>query len=213
MTNNLNLKNIKAIILGVLITFGGSYAIAAWSDPTCSPPNCNISTPINATTFSQAKLGALAVGSVSLNTPGYIFSAINGPSFFNAVETNRFLFADGNTQRAGKLLVSNKDGVASWRTVGTNIATSSFTVTEFSINVPRNSHASGGVSRSIPATYQYCAISQIGPDYANSNNDSTECSVNRNANATWTLHGDRSDDPDFICKAQCFYSSQIVITP
>jgi hypothetical protein len=44
----------------------------------------------------------------------------------------------------------------------------------------------------------------MGPDFANSNNVQSECSVNRNNDRSWTLKGQRGDDPGFWCNARCF---------
>jgi len=220
MKNNSNYKSIKIIIIGIIFTFGMSFVMAEWSDPTCAPPGCNKKVPLNSTSFSQAKIGALVVGdptpAPTPNTNGYIFSAVGGTSYFEGIKTDKLVFVDNNSQRTGKYLVSNANGVASWREIGKNIATNSFTVSAFSINVPRSkAFAPLGVSQIIPKTYQYCAISQLGPDFANSDNQFSVCSVNQNTDGTWTLFGNRGDDPDFICKAQCFYSAEVplVIRP
>ncbi len=199
------IKNIKAIILGLLFVVCINLAVAAWSDPQCPPPNCNIDAPINSSPLSQARQGSLLLGNSTLPNSGFNFSAIGGPSFIEGVVANQLTFADSNTSRANKILTSNSKGVAKWVTQGSSMATTSFITNSFSINVLRNTSQ----TLSIPATYQYCAISHLGPDFANSDRQDSECSVNRNGNGTWTLYGKRLDDPDFICKAQCFYSTDI----
>ena len=202
------LKNLKAIILGLIMVLGLNFALAAWTDPQCTPPNCNLDVPINASSASQARTAPFLVGGNSLPASGFNFSAIGGPSFIEGVITSQLTFADTNTVRANKVLTSNAKGVASWVSPSWAMATSSFVTNSFSVNVLRNTTQ----TLSIPSTYQYCAISQMGPDFANSDNgDATAsvCSVSRNGNGTWTLSGKRLDDPDFICKAQCFYSTDI----
>lgn len=201
-----NIKNIKAIILGLVFVFGTNLAIGAWSDPFCGPPDCSPAVPINATTDSQAKPGPLLIGDGSLiSTKGYYFSAIKGLSYFDGVIANRFYLEDGNLNKTGKFLMSNANGVATWQDYTSKVTSTSIITANFSILVSRKSTR----SLTIPSTYQYCAISQLGPDSVNSNNSSSQCYVNQNTDNTWTLYGARADDPDFICKAQCFYSPEI----
>jgi hypothetical protein len=208
--DNSTIKNIKAIIFGLISVIGINFAVAAWSDPQCTPPNCNLDAPLNASSLSQARTGPLMLGDSNLPNSGFNFSAKGGPAFLEGVITNQLTFADSNTSRANKVLTSNSKGVASWSSQSSSMATSSFITNPFSVNVLRNTSQ----TISIPSTYQYCAISQMGPDFANSDNGDTTasvCSVNRNGNGTWTLYGKRLDDPDFICKAQCFYSTAISV--
>jgi hypothetical protein len=214
MNKNIQLirNNIKAIILGFIVLFGMSYALADWTTPKCLPPTCNIDYPVNATSFSQAKIGGLSLGKDTPPRLGYIFMAENGSSKFSDIVTRNFTYVDGSTSRAGKVLTSDANGLASWRTLEKNLTSDSFIVTPFSLNVPRNTYrdtSGSGLSLPIDSTYQFCALSQVGPDYGDSNNASSTCSVIQNSDKTWTLHGDRADDPDMICKAQCFKSSAI----
>ncbi len=205
--NTNTIDKIKALVLCLILVLCINYASAVWTDPQCPPPGCNLDVPIGGSS-NQSRTGKLLIGGTSLPTAGFNFSSIGGPSFFDSVVTNQLTFADSNTSRADKVLTSNPKGVASWVALGGRMATTSFVSAPFSVNVLRNTSQ----TLAIPATYQYCAISQLGPDFANSDNgDSTAsvCSVNRNANGTWTLYGKRLDDPDFICKAQCFYSTDI----
>ncbi len=202
-------KDIKAIIMGILFVAGINFVLAAtWSDPQCTPPNCNLDVPITASSVSQSRNAPLLLGGSTLPGSGFNFSSISGPSFIEGVVTSQLTFADSNTSRANKILTSNAKGVATWASQGSSMATTTFVTASFSLNVLRNTSQ----TQSIPATYQFCAISQMGPDFANSDRgDSTAsvCSVNRNGDGTWTLYGKRLDDPDFICKAQCFYSTAI----
>ena len=93
-------QNIKAIILGLILTLGMGYAVAqTFTGPTCSPtadPGCNTPAPINVggndvgvTPYSQLKTGLLTLMSVitpdltvrntdsSPVTPGQILTAVN----------------------------------------------------------------------------------------------------------------------------------------
>lgn len=197
------IQNLKAIILGLIITLSVSYVFAGtWKEPACGAPSCNTPVPITASTTAQYKEGPLSIGTTAIPYADYIFSAMGGPSFFDGLVVNGLTIADG-TEGNGKLYTYNgTTGKGEWRAPS---ATTGSTMTQqnFSINVLRNSTQ----STIVPDTYQYCAISQIGPDFANSNNGDTTasiCSVNRNPNGTWTLYGKRLDDPDFICSARCF---------
>jgi hypothetical protein len=131
----------------------------------------------------------------------YILSVVGGNSFFDGLVVSGLAITDGN-QGTGKVYTYNVNTQrGEWRSP-TNITGSTMYQKEFVINVLRNTTQSAA----IPSTYQYCAISQMGPDFANSDNGDTTasvCSVNRNGNGTWTLYGKRLDDPDFICKARC----------
>jgi hypothetical protein len=102
--NNSVLKNIKAIILGLIMVLGLNFALATWTDPQCTPPNCNLDAPINASSASQARTAPFLVGGSSLPASGFNFSAIGGPSFIEGVVTSQLTFADSNTVRANKVL-------------------------------------------------------------------------------------------------------------
>lgn len=196
------IQNLKAIILGLIITFGASYVIAAWNEPGCAAPGCNVADLVTASTTAQYKTGPLSIGTSVIPTADYTLSIPGGNSFFDGLVVSGLTITDG-TQGNGKIYTFNGNTQrGEWRTPASSSG-STMTQQEFEINVLRNTTQ----STVIPATYQYCAISQMGPDFANSDNGDTTasvCSVNRNGNGTWTLYGKRLDDPDFICRARCF---------
>ncbi len=196
------IQNLKAIILGLIITFGASYVLAAWNEPSCVAPGCNITSLITASTTPQYKIGPLSIGTSVLPIADYIMSVPGGDSLFDGLVISGLSITDGN-QANGKIYTFNgATQRGEWRSPSSTSG-STMTQQEYTINVLRNTVQ----SVSIPSTYQYCAISQIGPDFVNSDNGDTTasvCSVNRNGNGTWTLYGKRLDDPDFICKARCF---------
>lgn len=74
------------VVLSFLLATGVSIA-SSWVGPTAEPPNNNVSAPINVSSTSQTKLGALSVGG--------------------------FALVD-STKGAGKVLTSDADGKASW---------------------------------------------------------------------------------------------------
>ena len=77
-------------VLSFLLVAGVSIA-SSWVGPTAEPPNNNVSSPINVSSVSQTKTGALSVGGFSLVD---------------------------STQGAGKILTSDADGKARWETQG-----------------------------------------------------------------------------------------------
>ncbi len=54
------------LVLALLLTFGLSYAYAAWSEPTATPPGGNVAAPINTGSAAQTKTGTLTVGGLAL---------------------------------------------------------------------------------------------------------------------------------------------------
>ena len=99
------IQNIKAIILGLVVTLGMGYAAAEFAGPTCAPPGCNADAPINASSSPQIKTGPLTVGGLGI------------------VGNFTFLPSAGATIPAGAVLTSGTGGVASWQapTQGTDL--------------------------------------------------------------------------------------------
>ena len=195
------MKNLKAIILGLIITLGINYTFAgSYTSPKCAPTGCNTDIPINITNIAQSKTGSLSIGTNNPIAPGYKFSAVGGLSYLQGLVTTGITIT-GNEGEGKVLKYSASTGLASWQYLNTGIPSdSTMTVKDFSISIPRE----GEASTIIPNTYQYCAISQLGPDFANSDKSASVCSVNRNTDATWSLYGKRLNDPGFLCNARCF---------
>ncbi len=199
--NSNTIRNIKAVLLGVLIVLGTNYALG-YNAPGCTPTGCNADAPINAISTSQAKLGRLIIGTFDTSTLSqYVFSVKNALTYIQSLATNSLLLADG-TQADGFVLTASDDsGLATWASLSSSLPPTKMYVDDFRLYVKRNA---GEVSVSIPQNYQYCAISQMGPDFANSDKVQSECSVNRNNDRSWTLKGQRGDDPGFWCNVRCF---------
>lgn len=88
------MKYIKQSFLFTAWSFflvAGVSIASSWVGPTAEPPNNNVFAPINVSSISQIKTGALSVGG---------FSLIDG------------------TQGVGKFLVSDANGKASWVNAG-----------------------------------------------------------------------------------------------
>lgn len=60
------LPALKVSALAIVISFGLSYALA-WTAPTATPPNGNVSAPINTGATTQTKIGGLNIATVSGN--------------------------------------------------------------------------------------------------------------------------------------------------
>ncbi len=83
------INTIKVIALALLLALGISYVSATshtWTGPTATPPNNNVSAPINTSATAQTKAGALTVGGLRIPT----------------------------TAGTGKVLTSNDNGTGSW---------------------------------------------------------------------------------------------------
>ncbi len=65
-SKGIKIKNFLLLIPTILIVFGLSIAlqsiIAAWTEPTATPPNNNTATPVDTSASSQTKLGDLGIG-------------------------------------------------------------------------------------------------------------------------------------------------------
>lgn len=211
--SSLILNNIKAVILGLVVFMGASYVMAVYSVPTCEPTGCNTDAPIDSTSVSQAKSGRLIVGTFdTAPLTQYVFAVKNALAYVQALATNSITLIDG-TEADGLVLTSSDDtGLATWRVASSSVTATMMYVDDFRLYVKRSA---GSVSVSIPSTYQYCAISQLGPDFANSDKSKSTCSVNQNTNKSWTLLGERGDDPGFWCNARCFSvdSKPVAVTP
>ncbi len=64
------LRNIKIVLLSIVISFGVSL-VYAWNGPVSAPPNYNTYTPINVSVTSQTKAGSLWTGAFLTEGGGY----------------------------------------------------------------------------------------------------------------------------------------------
>ncbi|KKT09763.1 MAG: hypothetical protein UV86_C0002G0006 [Candidatus Nomurabacteria bacterium GW2011_GWB1_43_20] len=58
------IQALKVVALALILSFGISY-VYAWTAPTMTPPNGNVSAPINTSSTAQTKSGGLTVGSIT----------------------------------------------------------------------------------------------------------------------------------------------------
>ena len=207
------LNYIKLTILVVFVIIGAGYVSASFSEPTCPPTGCNTNPPITIGSNNDTKSGRLVVGTADMSLLSqYVFTAQNGLSYIRGLVTGGLTLIDG-TERDGYILKAvDNSGLATWSAVPSTLEKTPIYIDDFNFYVKRNS---GGVKTLIiPSVYQYCAISQLGPDFANSDREPSLCSVNQNGDKTWTLAGQRADDPGFWCNVRCFaVSKPIVVEP
>jgi hypothetical protein len=117
-------QNIKAILLGLIVAVGISYAAAAdFTGPECAPPGCNTDAPLNVGTRNQAKQAGLALSTTTagitesmfiLGTEGVVFVA-DGIINTNGAQINGGLILNDGSQRQGRVLVSDANGFATWK--------------------------------------------------------------------------------------------------
>lgn len=187
-----------------IITFS-LPALAQFPAP-CAPPGCNAAAPLNVSAEAQIKTGNLQLNGLDAggNPRTYGLLIANGRVGIGTLTPTAKLHVVGNvriqdgTQSAGKILTSGVDGTAYWAS-----STASFVVSDYdyySINIRRNSTE----TLTTPSPYTFCGLTRLGPDFANSDNPNSYCAIDRNGDGTWRIHGQRDDDPDFICGMTCF---------
>lgn len=59
-------QSLKTLALAIILSIGVTY-VYAWTGPTATPPNGNVSAPINVSNTSQVKSGGLWVGSLGVD--------------------------------------------------------------------------------------------------------------------------------------------------
>jgi hypothetical protein len=92
------------VIIGFTLGATALSTLAAWTVPSCTPPNCNVDAPINATTSAQTKLGPLTLNANLVAPIADIGLTVYG----------KLKVFDGN-QAAGKVLTSDANGVGTWQ--------------------------------------------------------------------------------------------------
>lgn len=122
--------NLKAVLLGIVVAVGVSYAAAGtFTGPACAPPNCNADAPLNVGTSNQVKAGRLVIGTTDSGAK-ILVDNVDGPALFaggilqssGAFFTGPVAIRDGS-QGAGKILVSDALGVASWASLSSAAVT------------------------------------------------------------------------------------------
>ncbi len=112
-------QNVKSIILALIMVLGVGY-VMAWTGAPANPPSNNVEAPINASSSSQYKRGALSLGTASQPAPGSILDvvgniatqglSVSGASIFNGEVQVR-----SGSPAAGKVLTAvNASGTMAW---------------------------------------------------------------------------------------------------
>jgi hypothetical protein len=76
-----NLVIYKIVFILFLLMNVVGVSAADWQEPTCDPPECNVSSPLNQGKTAQFKKGALHLGNTEA-MDGYLFSVKSGKSYF-----------------------------------------------------------------------------------------------------------------------------------
>ena len=130
-------QNIKAIILGLVLTLGLSYVLADFTPPPSSPPTCDPATtpacnaPINVGSLAQIKAGSLTLGGLGIvgdfkflpnataqATPGQVLTATDNTGkveWKDAPGINVISFPSGGSGGSTSGIWVKPDGVTSFR--------------------------------------------------------------------------------------------------
>ena len=101
-------QSILAIVIGLALAAGISFAETTWIGPTDNPPDDNTPAPINVGAGTQYKSGALGVGG--------LFQADSASTFAGLATFSTMKITSG--AGAGKVLTSDSSGNASWKSLG-----------------------------------------------------------------------------------------------
>jgi hypothetical protein len=96
------INTLKGVLLGLMIVALGAISVQAWTAPTTNPPGGNVAAPLNVSSSAQTKQGRLGLGGVAPTA---------------MLDVNGAVRIRGGNPGAGKILVSDANGVASWSTV------------------------------------------------------------------------------------------------
>ncbi len=167
-------ENLKAIILGLILASGISYAAAAgvFTGPTCAPPNCNTDAPVNVGNVNQAKQAGLGLSS----TPSGVTDALNilnlnlatlvvdGIINTDGAQINGGLILRDGSQADGRVLVSDAIGNATWKNLGSITQNCSVNITSnlglLTANTGNNRTSIKLVNILEPGTYTFTGSGQ-----------------------------------------------------
>lgn len=129
---NIKIKeNIKAVILGLILTTGISFTLAAdvWTPPDCSPPGCNASAPINVSDSSQVKVGKFGIGlpdtdasRITITNTDAVLQTYGKFLANSGALIRGDLIIDHTSKGAGKYLMSDADGKATWSAISGGVS-------------------------------------------------------------------------------------------
>lgn len=70
-------QSLKVVMIALVLSVGISY-VSAWTAPTVTPPNGNVSAPINVSGTAQAKAGTLGVGAATIPSDPTVRLQVSG---------------------------------------------------------------------------------------------------------------------------------------
>ncbi len=167
-------QNLKAIILGLILASGISYAAAAgvFTGPSCPPPNCNTDAPVNVGNVNQAKQAGLGLSS----TPSGVTDALNilnlnlatlvvdGIINTDGAQINGGLILRDGSQADGRVLVSDAIGNATWKNLASITQNCSVNITSnlglLTANTGNNRTSIKLVNILEPGTYTFTGSGQ-----------------------------------------------------
>jgi len=131
------MKNIKQTIITIIICaviIAGVNILYAWTGPTGTPPNNNVTAPINIGSTAQQKTGSLRVGGLTSDYDTYLANISGGVGI-------------GTATNGWKLRVGGNTQLTNWLDVGGNITANAGSISAIGltgtswITTPGNIHA------------------------------------------------------------------------
>src|SRR3989344_6826871 len=162
----------KGIVLGLVLVVAGAY-IYAWTGPTNTPPQDNVPAPLNVSSITQVKAGALGIGGVTPSTANNIFLDVNGK-----------IKIRGGSPGTDKILRSNDSGTGDW--VNPAPAVTFYTIIARSRDNDSNQSVSGG-------SHDVCFLGGMS-HWDNNNSGPEKCKVERASGGTWRVDTYTQDD-------------------
>ena len=104
-------KDIALIVSVLIMSFAISYAFSAWTEPSASPPDGNVSAPVNVSDTGQTKTGAMTVQ-----------GDFTAPIFYDTVSTY-YVNPSGSSNLSGNLTIGGYAS-SSQLCIGTDCKTS-----------------------------------------------------------------------------------------
>ena len=109
-------QSILAIVIGLVLSAGVSYAYSTWVGPTVNPPGNNTDTPINTGSGDQTKMGGLVIGDPLLGLDIKGASNFMGTAQFTASQP---MIIASNASKGKVLTAEDSTGKVSWKSLRT----------------------------------------------------------------------------------------------
>ena len=120
-------QSILAIVIGLAMAAGVSWAQTIYTGPKCNPPDCNTPTPINEGIENQKKAGGVfftsPFGGINVNGAAN-FSGLTQFNRSTAFNNYPAIFKAGivipTNASEGRVLTSDSSGNASWKSIASS---------------------------------------------------------------------------------------------